>query len=103
MFGSRVIVLCLFVLPCRYHAEGAIVADGKQDTACNYVGGYRVATESLAWAGATAFKEAPLRPLLIGGAETGLFKTVGLLTWVEVEAAGHMVTQLHVHTRKPLQ
>ena len=80
------------------YAEGSIVADGKQDTACNYVGGFRVATESLAWAGATAFKEAPLRPLLIGGAETGLFKTVGPLTWVEVDAAGHMVkaTQHHV-------
>ena len=46
---------------------------GKQDTACNYVGGYRVATESLQWAGAAAFKEAPLEPLLIGAETLGVF------------------------------
>lgn len=72
------------------------LVDGKQDTACNYVGGYRVATESLTWAGNAAFKQAPLQPLLIGGAETGSYKNVGPLTWVEVEAAGHMVRSFAV-------
>ena len=64
---------------------------GKQDTACNDVGGYKVATESLTWAGAAAFREAPLKPLMIGGANTGSWKQLGLLSWFEVEAAGHMV------------
>ena len=64
---------------------------GKQDTACNYVGGYKVATESLSWSGATAFREAPLQPLIIAGAQTGLWKQMDLLAWFEVEAAGHMV------------
>ena len=50
-----------------------------------------MATESLSWAGAAAFKAAPLEPLMIGGTQTGSFKRVGGLTWVEVEAAGHMV------------
>lgn len=70
---------------------------GKQDTACNYVGGYAVAQTSLAWPGKEAFAAAPLKPLQIGGADTGAWKQVvdktsgGVLTWVEVEAAGHMV------------
>ena len=35
---------------------------GKQDTACNYVGGYRVASESLDWKGASAFASKPQKP-----------------------------------------
>jgi hypothetical protein len=40
---------------------------------------------SAAWAGATAFADAELKPLVLGGAETGAWKNVGPLTWVEVE------------------
>jgi len=70
---------------------------GRQDTACNFVGGFDVATKSLSWAGAEAFAALPLQPLQISGCpamtgvDTGSWKKLGPLTWIEVEAAGHMV------------
>jgi carboxypeptidase C (cathepsin A) len=38
-----------------------------------------------------AFFAAPLEPLLLGGLEAGQVKKSGLLTFVQIEAAGHMV------------
>jgi len=63
---------------------------GRQDTACNYVGGYTVA-ESLRWPGADQFAAASLADLDLGGAAVGKMRRGGNLTWLEVEAAGHMV------------
>lgn len=63
---------------------------GMQDTACNYVGGYAMAT-SIEWSGAKQFEETPLEELKVGGLETGSFKSHGGLTWLQVEGAGHMV------------
>eukprot|EP01052_Picozoa_sp_SAG31_P014633 SAG31_NODE_917_length_11033_cov_3.285897_3_plen_72_part_00 len=50
----------------------------------------------LEWAGRPEFVAAPLKDLVIGGAVTGSWKqsnesSGGKLTWVEVDAAGHMV------------
>ncbi len=43
---------------------------GKNDRACNYVGGLEVA-KSLQWSGSSAFLSAPMLPFLIAGAEAG--------------------------------
>ncbi|KAL1499337.1 hypothetical protein AB1Y20_011544 [Prymnesium parvum] len=68
---------------------------GKQDTACNYVGGRRVAEEALQWGGARAFRSAAEQPLLVGGARVGESRraTAGgaTLSFVAVDGAGHMV------------
>lgn len=63
---------------------------GMQDTACNFIGGYAVASR-LQWQGAEAFSKAPLKDLEFGGVTTGKVKSAAGLTWVQVEAAGHMV------------
>lgn len=63
---------------------------GMQDTACNYVGGYRMA-RALQWRGAADFATAPLEDLLIGGVPSGKIKSAGGLTFMQVEGAGHMV------------
>lgn len=63
---------------------------GMQDTACNYVGGFAMAS-SVEWSGSQEFARTPLQDLLIGGVPTGKFKSRGGLTWVQVENAGHMV------------
>mmetsp|Transcript_52363 Transcript_52363/g.103980 ORF Transcript_52363/g.103980 Transcript_52363/m.103980 type:complete len:490 (+) Transcript_52363:48-1517(+) len=76
---------------------------GKNDLACNYVGGYAM-TASLPWAGAEGFKAAPLEPFgggglgVTSGGEAQVYRpeegdngTAGKLMWVQVNAAGHMV------------
>jgi carboxypeptidase C (cathepsin A) len=63
---------------------------GKTDTACNYVGGYAMAS-TLPWKGSVAFTETPLNNLEIAGAVAGEVKAFGGLTWIQVESAGHMV------------
>jgi carboxypeptidase C (cathepsin A) len=63
---------------------------GKADRACNYVGGYAMA-KALEWKGQAAFVSAKLEPLMIGAVEGGQVQKSGLLTFVQVDAAGHMV------------
>lgn len=63
---------------------------GKTDTACNYVGGYEMAS-TIEWKGKDAFNAASLDPLLISGVEAGQVKTSGGLTFMQIESAGHMV------------
>ena len=63
---------------------------GKQDTACNYVGGFAVA-ETLPWKGQAEFSNKPMEPLEIAGVEAGQTKSAGGLTWMQVDGAGHMV------------
>jgi len=63
---------------------------GKADRACNYMGGYAMA-QALEWKGQAAFNAAKLEPLMIGPVEGGQVQKSGLLTFVQVEAAGHMV------------
>jgi len=63
---------------------------GKTDTACNYVGGYEMAS-TIAWTGKDAFNAASLSSLLISGVEAGQIKSSGGLTFMQIESAGHMV------------
>lgn len=63
---------------------------GMQDTACNYVGGYIMAS-ALEWFGAEAFRAAPMEELIVAGVPTGATKSHGGLTWLQIEGAGHMV------------
>lgn len=63
---------------------------GKTDTACNYVGGYAMAS-SIVWKGTEGFAKAEMGILDIAGANAGQAKTFGGLTWIQVESAGHMV------------
>merc|ERR1711957_439805 len=63
---------------------------GKQDTACNYVGGYRVAN-ALRWPGVEDYEQATLDDLVVGNTIAGKVRSGGNLTWIEVDAAGHMV------------
>eukprot|EP00928_Gymnodinium_smaydae_P018493 TRINITY_DN17035_c0_g1_i1.p1 TRINITY_DN17035_c0_g1~~TRINITY_DN17035_c0_g1_i1.p1 ORF type:complete len:607 (+),score=55.40 TRINITY_DN17035_c0_g1_i1:68-1888(+) len=62
---------------------------GTQDTACDYIGGYAMASE-IKWAGAERFAATPLKDLVLGGAVAGRTKSVDGLTWTEIEGAGHM-------------
>jgi len=63
---------------------------GMQDTACNYVGGFQMAS-SLEWRDAEQFRHAELRPLKLGEVVMGSIKSVSGLTWIQVDGAGHMV------------
>ncbi len=63
---------------------------GKQDTACNYVGGMAMA-ETLPWSREAEWKAQALTPLVIAGVEAGQVKQLGGLTFIQVEGAGHMV------------
>jgi len=63
---------------------------GKADTACDYVGGYTMAN-TIPWSGQSAFNATNLSSFKISGAVAGQMKQYGLLTWIQVESAGHMV------------
>lgn len=63
---------------------------GMRDTACNYLGGFQMASR-LDWNGASAFKNAAFQDLQIAGREVGKVKSGGGLTWLQVAGAGHMV------------
>jgi carboxypeptidase C (cathepsin A) len=63
---------------------------GKQDTACNYVGG-RAMADTIPWASGKEFASLPLQPLMVAGVQIGETKTLNGLTFLQVEMAGHMV------------
>lgn len=63
---------------------------GKQDTACNYVGGMALAN-AIPYAQQADFNKADMTPLEIAGAEVGQIKTAGGLVFMQVDMAGHMV------------
>lgn len=63
---------------------------GKSDTACNYVGGLKMA-ESISWNGKSQFVANPWAAMEISGAEVGQVKAHGGLTFIQIESAGHMV------------
>lgn len=58
---------------------------GKNDLACNYKGGYDLAS-TLEWKGADAWNAAPLKQ--VPGAQV---QSSGGLSWHQVDGAGHMV------------
>jgi len=63
---------------------------GKQDTACDYIGGFLAASQ-LRWRGAEAFAGAPLEDLMHSDAVAGQMKRAAGLTFIQVDGAGHMV------------
>jgi carboxypeptidase C (cathepsin A) len=63
---------------------------GKQDTACNYVGGLAVAN-TLPWANTAAWANLPMGVVDIAGVEAGQGKSLNGLTFLAFEGAGHMV------------
>ena len=63
---------------------------GKQDTACNYVGGIAMA-EKIPWNGMKSWTDLQWSDLEIGGVKAGQMKSYGGLTFLAVEGAGHMV------------
>jgi len=63
---------------------------GKQDRACDFVGGYKVAN-TIEWSGGEHFAKHELKPVIIAGQEMGQWKSHGGLTFVQIEDAGHMV------------
>lgn len=63
---------------------------GKQDTACNYVGGLAVA-ESLPWSNKADWSALPMGTVEIAGVVAGQQKALDGLTFLAFEGAGHMV------------
>jgi len=65
---------------------------GKTDTACNYVGGLAMAN-TISWTRTAEFAKASMSKMIVGGVEMGQSKSVGGLTFMQLENAGHMVPQ----------
>lgn len=63
---------------------------GMTDTACNYVGGLKLA-ETIPWKGASKWMSNEMKPLVISGAEMGGVKSDSKLTYIQIQGAGHMV------------
>jgi len=63
---------------------------GMTDTVCNYVGGLKMA-ETIPWKGAQSWMSKEMKPLVISGAEVGGVRSDSLLTFIQIEGAGHMV------------
>lgn len=62
---------------------------GKEDTACNYVGGYEMASK-LSWPGAQKWAQQGLKKLVIGGSASGQIQEAAGLTFIQIDGAGHM-------------
>ena len=65
---------------------------GQNDWICNFIGNRRMA-DALDWSGAASFRAAPLEDFYVGESATpaGQAKVHGLLTYVQIAGAGHMV------------
>jgi len=67
-----------------------LVYSGVEDFICNYYGG-REWVDSLDWPGKSEYKNAPLKNWLVDGKQAGQSKSARNLTFLQVNAAGHMV------------
>jgi len=67
-----------------------LVYSGKLDLICNYFGGVAW-TNAINWPGQNAFINTPLHSWKVGTQVAGQAKSAQGLTWLQVEAAGHMV------------
>lgn len=56
---------------------------GKVDTACNYVGGLKMA-DTIPWTGEAEFTNAEMAPLMIAGVEAGQIKSYKGLSFLQV-------------------
>ena len=67
-----------------------LVYSGKEDFICNYLGGLEW-TNTTDWSGRDNFSKASFKTWSVDGVHAGEVKTYGPLTFLAVEAAGHMV------------
>ncbi|KZV77257.1 serine carboxypeptidase [Peniophora sp. CONT] len=63
---------------------------GKNDWVCNYLGNSKWIS-LLDWTGGDAFNQAETRNWEVGGKVAGETRSSGLLTWVTIDDAGHLV------------
>jgi cathepsin A (carboxypeptidase C) len=66
------------------------LAIAQMDYICNYQGN-KAWTLQLPWTGQTAFQKAEDTPWMVRGKKSGLVRSAGGLTFLQVAEAGHMV------------
>jgi carboxypeptidase C (cathepsin A) len=83
--------------PTFFHLTGllengvrVLIYVGQLDFICNWIGNRRMA-EALEWSGAEGFRAAELEDFVVNGEVAGQAKSHGLLTYVQIAGAGHMV------------
>jgi carboxypeptidase C (cathepsin A) len=69
---------------------GVLIYVGTYDWICNWVGNERW-TLAVEWSGHEEFVKEELREWVVDGKKAGLVRSKGGLTFVTVDAAGHMV------------
>ncbi|KAG6514019.1 hypothetical protein ZIOFF_024357 [Zingiber officinale] len=67
-----------------------LVYAGEYDLICNWLGNSRW-VHNMEWSGRQEFVSSPEVPFLLDGAESGILKTHGPLSFLKVHDAGHMV------------
>lgn len=67
-----------------------LVYAGEYDLICNWLGNSRW-VHAMEWSGQKQFGASPTVPFVVDGAEAGLLKSHGPLTFLKVHNAGHMV------------
>ncbi|KAL9261459.1 Serine carboxypeptidase-like 48-like protein [Drosera capensis] len=67
-----------------------LVYAGEYDLICNWLGNSRW-VHAMEWSGKKEFKAAATESFVVAGAEAGLMKSHGRLTFLKVHDAGHMV------------
>ncbi|XAR60018.1 Carboxypeptidase C [Bertholletia excelsa] len=67
-----------------------LVYAGEYDLICNWLGNSRW-VHAMEWSGQKDFTAAPTVPFVVDGAEKGILKSHGPLTFLKVHDAGHMV------------
>lgn len=72
-----------------------LIYAGTYDWICNWVANERW-TLNMQWSGQEAFVKEELREWTVDGKKAGLVRSKGGLTFVTVDAAGHMVCPLFV-------
>ncbi|KAL3718185.1 hypothetical protein ACJRO7_003338 [Eucalyptus globulus] len=68
----------------------ALIYAGEYDLICNWLGNSRW-VNAMRWSGQKQFGTSPTVPFVVAGAEAGLMKSHGPLTFLKVHNAGHMV------------
>ncbi|KAJ6849929.1 serine carboxypeptidase-like [Iris pallida] len=67
-----------------------LVYAGEYDLICNWLGNSRW-VHAMEWSGSKDFASSPETPFMVDGAEAGVMKSHGPLTFLKVHDAGHMV------------
>ncbi|KAK3408065.1 hypothetical protein EUGRSUZ_J00374, partial [Eucalyptus grandis] len=71
-------------------AVGRHIYAGEYDLICNWLGNSRW-VNAMRWSGQKQFGTSPTVPFVVAGAEAGMMKSHGPLTFLKVHNAGHMV------------